>query len=130
MKFMLKPVIIILALCALFYILYINGYMVFNNKKAFVYVGSNKGKSARFSSCNGYIKRVIKFKESKTYHFEFHPEMEKGEVSIELLDHNKSKVLHLTHESNLADIPIYENCRYYLVYRFKSATGKFDLDWN
>lgn len=129
-KFMLKPMIIILVFCTLFYVLYINGYMVLNNKKALVYVGSNKRKSARFSSCNGYIKRVVKFKQSKTYHFEFHSEIEKGDVSIELFDRNKSKVLLLTQENCHADIQLYENSRYYLVYRFKSATGKFDLDWN
>nr|MDE7297452.1 hypothetical protein [Lachnospiraceae bacterium] len=77
---MWKIIVIALCACAAFYLLYINGWMIINAKRAVMYIGSRRGNQATFSSCTGYIKRVVRFRESRTYHFTFEPELSAGEV--------------------------------------------------
>ena len=108
-----------------FYILYINGLLVINAKSAVMYVGSQRGFKAKFSSCSGYTKRVIRFKESKSYKVFFNCKLEKGEVEIELLDNAKQKLASLNTNNPIADINVDKNKRYYLVIRFLSATGSY-----
>ena len=112
------------------YFLYINGYMITNMKGAIMYMESQRGKHASFDSCTGYTKRVARFKESKRYHVSFSSELRKGEVSVELLDAKKQQIMHLTGTQQSIEIDIDKTKRYYLVVRFKSATGKYDLHWD
>ena len=122
--------ILFLAFGCLCYFLYINGYMITNMKRAIMYVESQRGKHASFDSCTGFTRRVVKFKESRRYHVSFSSELRKGEVSVELLDAKKQQIMHLTRTQQSVDIDIDKTKRYYLVVRFKSATGKYDLHWN
>ena len=110
------------------YLLYINGYMVVASKRAFMFLGSKRGKKAMFSSCTGYIKRVIKFKESKVYHVNFGLELEKGEVALELLDEKKQIILSLN-GNDTSEIEVESRKRYYMILRFKSATGNYEVTW-
>lgn len=122
--------ILFLAFGCLCYFLYINGYMITNMKRAIMYVESQRGKHASFDSCTGFTRRVVKFKESRRYHVSFSSELRKGEVSVELLDAKKQQIMHLTRTQQSVDIDIDKTKRYYLVVRFKSATGKYDLHWD
>lgn len=81
-----------------------------------------------FSSCTGYIKRVVKFKESKIYHVDFNVELEKGEVTLELLDVKKQLMLSLN-GSEISKIEVKNGQRYYMVLRFKAATGSYEVSW-
>ena len=81
-----------------------------------------------FSSCTGYIKRVIKFKESKVYPVDFKLELEKGEVSLEILDAKKQSVLTLN-DSQISEIEVVGGQRYYMVLRFRSASGSYEVTW-
>ncbi len=114
---------------AVFYLLYINGYLITNAKRALVYIGSMGGRKATFTSCTGYTKRVVKFKESKDVHLHFDLELTKGDVTMELLDGSKQCILQLDHTKQFATIPVEAKKRYYLVFRFKSASGRYLLTW-
>lgn len=123
---------IIIAMGILFYILYINGYLIINAKKAVMFVGTirgNRGCKANFTSCAGTIKRIIRFKESKTYHFELISQLSKGELLVEILDSAKQPILRLDGNNQSADINVNAKQRYYMVFRFHSATGKYELSW-
>ena len=125
---MLQSILILAAMAAVFYILYINGYMIMNAKKATLFFGKERGKYARFTSCSGYMKRVIRFKENREYEFSFETELEKGEVSIELWDNKQEKMLSMTNQGSQTVI-LESKKRYYLILRFVSATGSYHVDW-
>ena len=125
---MLQSILILVLMAAVFYILYINGYMIMNAKKATLFFGKERGKYARFTSCSGYMKRVIRFKESREYEFSFETELEKGEVCVELWRGNKDKILSLT-DRGTQTVRVGSKERYYLVLRFVSATGSYHVDW-
>ena len=126
---MLQAILIMAALAGLFYILYIHGYLIINSKRALLFFGKNRGKYARFASCSGFMKRVIRFKESGEYQFVFETELEKGEVSIELWNNNQEKVLLMTNQGNQI-ITVQSKKRDYLILRFESATANYNRDWN
>lgn len=126
---MLESIFIMATLVAVFYFLYINGYMIINAKRATLFFGKNRGKYARFSSCSGFMKRVIRFKENREYEFHFETELEKGEVSIELWDNKQEKVLSMTNKGSQA-VAVERKKRYYLILRFESATGSYNIEWN
>ena len=125
---MVKAIILLCLIGILSYLLYINGYIVISSKYAFMFLGSKRGKKAMFSSCTGYIKRVIKFKESKVYHVNFGLELEKGEVALELLDEKKQIILSLN-GNDTSEIEVESRKRYYMILRFKSATGNYEVTW-
>ena len=125
---MAKTIIILCLIGILSYLLYINGYMVVVSKRAFMFLGSKRGKKAMFSSCTGYVKRVVKFKESKVYNIDFKLELEKGEMVLELLDAKKQVILSLN-KSECSKIEVESRQRYYMILRFKSATGSYEVIW-
>ena len=123
-----KTIILLSLIGILAYFLYINGYMVVASKRALMFFGSKRGKKAVFSSCTGYIKRVVRFKESKLYHVDFRLELEKGEVMLELLDAKKQLVLALS-GCAISEIEVESGQKYYMVIRFKSASGSYEISW-
>ena len=125
---MLQSILILALMVAVFYLLYINGYMIINAKKASLFLGKERGKYARFASCSGYMKRVIRFKESREYEFSFETELEKGEVCVELWNGNQEKVLVLSNQGKQV-ISVDNKKRYFLILRFVSATGSYHVDW-
>lgn len=125
-----KLIFILPLIGVLMYLLYIGGYLVINSKSAVMYIGSGRGKRARFSGCNGYIKRVVKFKENREYHFTLSTELSKGEVSVELLDKRGMSVLCLDSGVGEGSITPEAKKRYDLVIRFQSASGSYELDWD
>ena len=68
------------------------------------------------------------FKESKVYNIDFKLELEKGEVVLELLDAKKQVILSLN-KSECSKIKVESRQRYYMVIRFKSATGNYEVIW-
>ena len=129
MEKIIAPTILLIIMGIGFYFLYINGYLVTNAKRAVMYIGSLGGRKANFSSCTGYTKRVIKFKESGSVHFNLALEISKGEVTMELLDTNKHCILQLSNTQPSSVIQIEAKKRYFLVFRFKSASGSYLLTW-
>lgn len=127
-----KVIIILLVLGAIFYLLYMNGYMIVNRKSALMFVGRMRGTNsckANFTSCTGYVKRVVKLKESRMYRFTLHTELSAGQMTVELLDAGKQKVMELSDDKQTDRVDIKGKGRYYLIFRFKSATGSCEFEW-
>lgn len=125
-------IILFICLGVVFYILYIQGILVVNSKTAVTFVGSIRGNGhcqASFTSCNGEMKRVIKFKESKAYRFTLTSELEKGEIDVMVLDSSKQPVMLLNYIQPSAVVEVDKKRRYYLVLSFKSASGTYKLKW-
>lgn len=121
----MESIIIILCLCIAFYVLYRNGFMLINKKKALVFIGSLYGKNdwkLQFSDCNGYIKRMIKFDEGQ-YTFTLDKKLDKGEVYVELIDNNKN-VIRISNDT----IELKKD-RYTMIYYFKETSGRIRLLW-
>ena len=124
---MWKFVLLGILLTSIFVFLYNTGYMVINAKSAVSFVGSTKGTGATFTSCNGYLKRIIRFNEGGTYHFFLDAELSKGDMSVELLDSGKQNIMKLDRLKNSASITVESKKKYYLVVNFKTATGRYSL---
>lgn len=118
----------------LLYTLYICGFMVINAKSAVLFIGSAKrvknSWGATFQSCNGYIKKVIRFKEEGENTFSFENNITKGLVTAELQDVHKKPVLLLDCNNTAARVNVKRKSRYYLILRFTNADGKCELSWN
>ena len=123
-------ILILPLLAVLFYVLYVNGWLIVNAKRAVMYVGSLRGRKAVFTSCTGYIKRVVKFRSGGTRHLALDVQLSQGELSVELLDSAKRTVARLDSGSPGADVSVERGRRYYLVVRFQSATGRYTLSWD
>ena len=127
---MIKMIALWLVLGAGFYLLYCNGFLVMNSKRAVMYAGSKRGKAAKFSSCSGYTKRIMKVPETKQYRFSFDCNLTAGTVLVEVLDASKKPILTLDETHRCAAVDLEKGKRYHLVVRFKAASGDYVLDWN
>ena len=82
----MKTVFIVSAVVAFFvalqYILYINGFLVIRAMSALVFLSTTRWwstrPSAKVRACTGFARKVLKFKERRTYHFSFTSELSKG----------------------------------------------------
>lgn len=122
----------IVSMLALFYVLYINGFMIWNNRRALMFIGSLRGDGAckaRFNVCSGVMKRVIRFKESKVYHFNLDINLTEGSLEVRVLDKDKNVVVLLDHNTCEYELMVESKKRYYLVFEFKKASGEYVLEW-
>ena len=125
-----KTIILILIIGIVFYLLYINGFLSIQSKRAILYIGSLKGNSARFSSCTGYSKRVIRFRDSRAYFVVFDSDLTKGDVSVEIVNSAKQTMICLNSSIPNGIINVEKGKRYYLLIRFQSATGRYTFSWD
>ena len=80
----MKLAIVFISMLVLFYFLWVNGYMILNAKRALLFVVSLRGKNkceVSFSSCSGYVKKVIKecsqIVDSQKWYIDNPPSLEK-----------------------------------------------------
>ena len=128
----MKEILIIVLLPVIFYVLYLNGYMVLGKKTAKIFVGKNRGTNAywsQFADCTGTLKRVARFRNSKEYKFHLDAGLAEGTVSVDLLDKEKNVIMSLTIENPDASFIVDKKNRYYMVYKFEHATGSYELTW-
>ena len=129
--FVLPKILLLIIMTAMmlgiFVFLYNRGLMVFKSISAATFVGAAKGNGAKFSSCSGYMKRVVTFKETGTYTFVLDAQLSKGDMSVELLDSAKQKILQLNCADRSASITVEQKKKYYLIVHFRSATGSYSL---
>ena len=112
------------------YLLYRNGWMILSSKSAVTFIGSNRGKSATFSGCSGSIKRIIRCTEDREYRFFLDAALTKGHMSVSLLGPDKRELLQLSESNPQGSVTLEKGTRYTLVLRFRSATGRYALQWN
>ena len=124
---MWKFVLLAILLTSVFVFLYSRGYMVVKSYSAVTFIGSAKGTGASFTSCNGYLKRIIRFKADGTCSFFLDAELSKGDMSVELLDSSKQIIMQLDCAKRSASVTVEKNRKYYLLVNFKSASGRYSL---
>ena len=119
--------LLIPAAAAGMWLMYQNGLMVLNSKRALSFVGSDRGRRASFTACTGTIRRILRFSDSKTLRVVFSPVLTKGSVTMELLNSQKQRLLLLDETHPTGSISVKKGQRYYLVFHFQSATGEYSL---
>ena len=68
----------------MFYLLYINGLLIFSAKTAAIFAGyvrRNGNAQFRFAACRGQVKRVVRFPNPGIYHFTDRSEISDGTVA-------------------------------------------------
>lgn len=128
----MKTFLILALLPVIYYVLYINGYMVVGSKSARIFVGKNRGTNAywsQFVDCNGTLKRVARFRKSKEYRFHLDIGMSTGTATVELTDKERNVLMCLSPETPEASITVDKKLRYYMVYKFEQATGSYEMTW-
>ena len=124
---MWKFILLFIFLSGLFVFLYNQGYMIVKSYSAVTFIGSARGMGARFTSCNGYLKRIIRFKEDGNQAFILDAELSKGDISVELLDSAKQRIMKLDCVNNSASVTVERNKKYFLLVSFKTATGRYSV---
>lgn len=124
---MVKAVLLIAVLVGLFVFLYNQGYMVINSKSAVSFIGSASGNGASFTACNGYTKRIVRFPSDGIYTYIFDAQLSKGDMSVELLDSARQRIMQLNSTNRSASVCVVKKKKYYLIINFKSATGRYTL---
>ena len=109
-------------------LLYRYGFMAIQIKRAVLYIGIPNG--ARFSSCTGFVKRILRLKSGKTYRITFEPDLTDGDISAEIYDVSKQTAVRLNSEVREGCIHAEKGKRYYLMIRFRSATGSYVLRYS
>ncbi len=126
------PVIAIFALLLpVFYLLWVNGYLAINAKRAVLYVG-NGGKNfsgATVKGCTGYVKRVFKMKNSGTYQFNLELVEDCGEIIVILQDKLKNDIAIFDSQRTEKSLYMEGNEIYYLKFTYKKASGTVKLSW-
>lgn len=127
---MIKVIILLFIIGMIFYLLYISGISAIQSKRAILFIGSISGNRAKFASCTGHTKRIIRFEESKTYRMTLNAELSAGKLSVTILDSEKNPLFSLNKDIQNGVIYAEKGKRYYLVVRFKSATGNYTIQWD
>ena len=124
---MIKIMLLGILLAGIFVLLYQQGYMALKSTSAVTFIGSAKGNGAKFTSCNGSIKRIVRFKEDGICTYTLDAELTKGDLSVELLDSEKEKIMQLDCVNRSTSVAVEGKKKYYLIIRFRSATGRYTL---
>ena len=119
----------------LMYILYRSGCAVMNRKYALLYTEYPRmGKrrsciEARFLSCSGVTKRVIRLPRARRYQFVFSSNTTKGSVCVEIYGTQNALMATLNNEQPSLIISTEEKTGYRVVTKFKNADGEYRLIW-
>ena len=129
----MKIVLIFLVVCLLFYMLWVSGYLIINQKRAILYF-DRRGKDSNsrkitFSSCTGYTKRVLNLSKNHLYQFSFSSDITKGTAIAEIQDKNKNVLFSLDNIHPVQNLDTSQISRYYLVFHFQKADGTICLEW-
>ena len=127
---MMKVAIPFILIFLLIFILYMNGFIPITVKSSVMFIGGLNGKKARFTSCNGYMKRIVKLKTGRKYRFSLNSKLVNGSMAAELIGYNKQRVLLLNEFISQEKLSVDRTGRYTLILRFHSATGEYELNWN
>ncbi len=95
----------------------------------FIFQPGKSSDRAVLKACTGYVRHRGKFSESKTYVFVLDAQLTNGDAEVLLMDNKKRPLLKLSRQFPSQSIDLDGNCRYYLRWEFKSASGKCELSW-
>lgn len=84
---------------------------------------------AALTSCSGWVRHAVKFRESGTYEFTLDSELSQGSAEVYLLDGKKQPQFKLSLLNSSQEIYLEAKSKCYLRWEFKSASGKCELRW-
>lgn len=85
---------------------------------------------AKFSACNGVIKRVIRLPQGEKYRFVFSTDLTRGRVCIEIYRSKKEGIVTLSPEQPSALVSTGTRATYSAAVKFAKATGEYKLVWD
>ncbi|MDE7294348.1 MAG: hypothetical protein K2N72_07985 [Oscillospiraceae bacterium] len=111
--------------------LYFNGIIETSCKAALVFVHERTGKSEKFhiNRCTGTLRRIMKFKEEGTYEFTLDYSIASGSAEVVILDRQKVEIARLDGDCSRTAFFANKGERYYLKWKFGSASGECELKW-
>ncbi len=117
--------------CAGVYLLYCQGIAVSKSIAAilFVFRSGKNADRAVLDSCTGWVRHAGRFSEKRRYEFVLETQLSKGDVEVCLLDRKRQQLLRLNRQSPEGCIELDGKSRYYLYWKFQSATGRCELRW-
>lgn len=122
--------LLLLLLIPVFYLLWLNGMLVINCKRALLYLdvraGAPNSRKVTFSGCTGYTRRVLRLSCNCRYRFTLSCNVTKGTVRAEIhcKGANAPLLLGTEHPSQLL-----ASGRCELVLFFEQADGTLQLTW-
>lgn len=121
----MKSLLILGAMLLLFWLLYDRGFLTVSKKRALYFVG--KVEAATYKNCSGTIHRIFRPKENREYCFSLDLQLNKGAVTMELLDRREHCLLRLNSYHNRGTVSLERGEKYYLLVRFEEAEGSHKL---
>lgn len=111
---------------AFFYIIYSVGWIPVRFVRARMYLAHGQG--ASFTACTGSIRRVLRFRESRSYSFHLDGRVQQGSVTVRILSSGQP-LLTLDAGSPDGVLTAQKGKRYTLQITFRNASGDYHLDW-
>lgn len=125
--------VIVIAAAALLAALYCAGVLPVQQKRALSYIGTGSFQKrcfgASFTGCTGYIFRVLRVKESRSYSFRLSGHIQEGTVRA-AVQKGSDPLLTLTADNPTATVSLKKGTFYRLEVRFQSASGDYQLEWD
>ena len=121
----MRVVVILLVLVVVFYLLYLCGIMPIRSMKSLAYVGTFRGASV--TKCTGYIKRILRVRQSKLYHLLLDSKISEGNIKVEILDSSKKRIVVMDKDNISADVDMEKFKKYYIIVYFENVTGSYKL---
>lgn len=121
----------LLALTAGLYLLYDRGLAVTKCLAAalFVFRPGRDQDRVSLSGCTGWVRRVVRARESRVYEFSLEDRLSRGTAEAVLLDRDKRPLLRLSRRNPPGGVRLEKGKRYYLRWDFQSAAGDCRLSW-
>ena len=113
------------ALCI--YFMYSFGYIPSVRKRAAMFFG--RPYRARFVSCTGRIRRVLRYPEDRELHLVLESNLSQGELYLEVTDPEGRLVLRMDGGTPAARLMLEGRKRYRMTVYFCSASGNYELNW-
>lgn len=96
----------------------------------FVFLPEKTRDKVLLGACTGWVRHMGPFEESRKYAFSLDAKLTKGEVEVLLLNRQKQPLFRLRKQSPSQTIELDgQNCRYYLRWEIRHASGQCELRW-
>ena len=96
----------------------------------FVFLPGKAGDTVKLDACTGCVRHMGRFYENRIYACVLDAQLTKGQAEVLLLDQNKQPLLQLSGQNPTQSIHLDgQTSRYYLQWKFHSASGRCELHW-
>lgn len=117
----------------LLYLLYSNGYLIMQSKRAATFTGDGKGQKNRMgfsvTKCSGWASKVLKVKGDGIYRFALDTALSAGTVQFQVLNRDKQPVLTLNPDTVRGRVRLEKGQRYFVKLQFIHTSGTCAASW-